>query len=383
MSLTMPLVVWRVGCEWPRPRPPGARPLSKLSLTGWLSLFVGTQVLILAYYLGYFGSVQQLVKMEQEVHPPETAYRFHMPLQSLVNSANLLTGAEYLGLDATTGDKRRNLSFARGQMIWFVLERTFKGQEPVMRQAAKTFTPLDWNQRLKPGWQDGYLNFLYDVGERESESLANWSSTAVGELQGSSLLPWAKHLDFVVLSSLNEQSAGGLKFITNLNPAMAILAPPHDKAKLMSLGGLSRTPNVLVFEPGIHKLTEGLWVMVLPVPQTSGEIVPKPSYELDLVVKRSTGGLAVFSGSALNPPSVAIDAVQAKLGKVAEYVGDTGWEVGFNTEGFEEEVVAFDNRYPKLVLVPNGRTSMVAHGVLEGMLGTRYIPGRLGTRVQL
>lgn len=349
----------------------------RLSRTGLLLLLVGVQVLLLGFMLAYFASVQGEVRMELEARPEETEPLPYLPGRDVLDTASLLAGPEFLGIDLPT-EFRRGLAFDPGQMTWFLLERRLVEGDPLVQRARKA-VPAKEFKRLREGLGDGVLSFLYGVGSSPELARQNWSGVAVRELQASPLLPWTKHLDFLALSSLGEAEAGGLGFVTALNQGMLLVLPPHDPDRLKRLGGFTRKPNAVVLPEGLHPLGPGLWALVLAAPPASGH----PA-ELDLLVEREDGRLVLFSGSGLNPPLAALRQARRATGRdVALYVGDTGWTVGWDTSGLEAELTALSSEFPDLVVMPGGRTSLVAHGVLESLLGPRYVPGRLGARVRL
>lgn len=352
--------------------------LLRFSRTGWLVLLVAVQTLLLGFTLAFFAAIQDEVRMEQEVHPEEVSPRPHLPARELLDTASFLAGPELLGIELPT-ELRRGLSFAPGQMLWLVLDRSLAGEDPLVREARKLFPTEEASAKLREGLQDGVLNFLYDLGGRRDLALQNWSGVAVRELQASPLLPWAKHLDFLVLSSLADSAVGGLGFVTERNPDVLLVVPTCAEARLRTLSSVPPNPHLLVLPEGLHPLAPRLWALVLAAPAASGH----PA-ELDLVLERRDGSLVILAGSGLNPPSVPLRKVRELLGRdAALYAGATPWNVGWDSSGLEAEVTALTREFPTVTLVPNGDTSLVAHGVLEALLGPRYRPGRLGTRVRL
>lgn len=350
----------------------------KLSRTGWLAVLVGVQALLLAFMIAYFASVQDQVRMELEARPPEESPEPHLAARDLLDTVSLLSGPEFLGLDFAT-EFRRGLSFEGGQFMWFLLQRAVGEDAPLMRLATEAVASKEEQARLRDGFQDGVLSFFYDVGARRDLVVNNWNSVAVRELQASPLLPWTKRLDFVVLSTLSDTAVGGLGFVTELNQGVLLLVPPHDADRLKGLGLFARKPNLVVLPAGLHPLSDGLWALVLPAPPASGH----PA-ELDLLVARADGSLVLFSGSGLNGPLVALREAARLTGRpIAMYVGATGYSVGPDTVRVEDDVLTLEREFPDVVLVPNGDTSVFAHGALGAMLGERYRPGRLGTRLRL
>jgi len=193
------------------------------------------------------------------------------------------------------------------------------------------------------------------------------------------LLPWVKKLDFVVLSSLAETSVGGLGFVADLNPDVLLVMPGHDSARLKELRLFRQQPNAVVLSAGVHVLAPGLWAQVLQAPVGTGH----PA-ELNLLVEGRDGRVVLISGSSLNRPLDSLRHARQSLGRgISRYVGATGYATGADTSKLEEEIRAIRQEFPDLVLIPNGDTSLVAHGALEALLGSRYQPGSLGTRVDL
>lgn len=348
------------------------------SRAAWLALLCGVQVLLLAFLIAYFASVQDQVRMELEARPPGEAPQPHLAARDVLDTVSLFSGPEFLGHDFAT-EFRRGLSFEAGQFMWFLLQRTLGREAPLVRLASASVPSEKERARLRDGLTDGALSFFYDVGARRELAVSNWNSVGVAELQASPLLPWTKRLDFVALSSLADSAVGGLGFVTELNQGILLLVPPHDPARLRRLGLFARKPNLVELAPGLHPLAEGLWALVLPAPAGSGH----PA-ELDLLVERADGSLALFAGSGLNRPLVALREATRQMGRpVALYVGSTGYAVGWDTRGIEDEILALQQEFPQVVLIPNGDTSVFAHGALEALLGPRYRPGRLGTRLRL
>ncbi len=346
--------------------------------TSWLVFLVSAQALVLGLVLADFTGVQGQVRMELEARVPETSPGLHLSAPDLLDTANLMTGPEFLGVELPT-EFRRHLTFEEGQMVWCVLDRLLGDPDPLVRLAGAAVPLPQEAARIHQGLTDGVLNFLYDLGSRRDLALHNWSGVAVRELQASPLLPWVKHLDFVVLSSLADAGVGGLGFVTDLNQGVLLVLPPHDPDRLRSLQAFNRRPNAVVLPLGLHPLGPGLWALVLEAPLSSGH----PA-ELDLVFARRDGRLALFSGSGLNRPLVALRRVRRELGRdVALYVGATGYLVGGDTSGLEAELARIQAEFPDLEMVPNGDTSLVAHGTLEAWLGTRYRAGSLGSRIRL
>jgi len=368
---------------WPAVRAPGrwidvGSRVVGLSRTSWLLLWVLVQVLVLGLVMADFSGVQHQVRMELETRVPETDPGHRLPAQDLLDTASLMTGPEFLGVELPT-EFRRHLSFQEGQMVWFLLDRLLVDSAPLVRRAASAVPIPQESARIHQGLTDGVLSFLYDLGSQRDLAVHNWSGVVVRELQASPLLPWVKHLDFVVLSSLADSGVGGLGFVTDLNQGVLLILPPHDPDRLRSLQAFNRRPNAVVLPQGLHPLGPGLWALVLDAPFSSGH----PA-ELDLVVERRDGRLALFSGSGLNRPLVALRRVRQELGRdVALYVGATGYVVGGDTSGLQAELARIQAEFPDLEMVPNGDTSLVAHGTLEAWLGPRYRAGSLGTRLRL
>lgn len=347
----------------------------RLSRVSWLSVLVGVQVLLLGFLLLYSASVQDSVRMELEARPPEESPEPHLAARDLLDTVSLLSGPEFLGIEFPT-EFRRGLSFEPGQFMWFLLSRTVGEDAPLMGLIAGGVASQDERARLRAGLSDGVVSFFYDVGARRDLVVNNWNSVAVRELQASPLLPWTKRLDFVVLSSLSDSAVGGLGFVTELNQGVLLLAPPHDPDRLRGLGLFARKPNLVELPPGLHPLVDGLWAMVLQ----SGR-----GAELDLLVEGSDGRLLLFSGSGLHGPLAALREAKRLTGReVSTYVGSTGFSVGpSETARVEDEALALQREFPAVTLVPNGDTSVFAHGTLGALLGEHYRPGRLGTRMRL
>lgn len=349
-----------------------------LSRTGWLAALFAVQVTMLAALLAWSASVRGEIRMELEARLPEPDPGIHLPAGDSLETASILGGSEFLGIELPT-PFRRHLSYLNGQMFWFLLKREPSAGAPLLGLIQKIPTELEDSGRLQEGLRDGVLSFLYDVGGHRDLARQNWSATVVRELQALPLLPWNKKLDFVVLSSLADTSVGGLGFIADLNPEILLIMPDHDPARLEELRLFRRRPNAVILPVGTHPLLPGLWAQVLEAPAGSGH----PA-ELNLLVEGRDGRLALFSGSSLNRPIDSLRQARRSTGReILRYVGSTGYTVGTQTSALQDEVRVLRQEFPELVLIPNGDTSLVAHGLLEALLGAHYRPGSLGTRVEL
>ena len=354
------------------------RQASKSPRLAWLTLLVGVQLLLLGFTLAWLASVQDQVRMELETRLPEKA-KAQLPSEATVlGTANLLTGPDFLGIDTPT-EYQRGLSFLDGQMVWLFLAARLGDRDPLVGLAREATPKAREFQHLRAGLTDGSLCLLYDAGADAEGAQLNWTGAVAPELRACTLLPWSRNLDLVFLSSLEEGAVGGLGFITDVNQGVFLVAPPHDPGRLRKLGGFTRDPNVATLEVGLHPLGAGLWALVLKAPPGSGS----PA-ELDLLVERPDGSLALFSGSGLNRPSVALRAARRLAGReVSLYVGATGYSAESDSSGMEADVRALKLEFPNLVMVPNANTTLMAHGLLEALLGPKYRPGRLGTRIRL
>lgn len=333
------------------------------------------QVLFLLFVLAYTALFQDESKIMLEQWWPEDNLGLTVKESDIVDTCSLLSGPVFMGLETPT-EVRRNLAFSDGQMMWFVLDESLKAKTPLMQRMLNAHFRYEWMQRFEQQLSDGTLNFLYDAGSVPGVSLQNWQNTAVPELQASPLLPWAKKLDFVVVST-DHFSLTGLPFIADLNPGMLFLLPPCNQAEFrraIRLGG--DDGNILTAQPGVHPLCRNLWTMVLACPQGG--------YELDLIRRRHDGTLVVFSGASLNSPRTALDTCRQALGETpAVFVGTLGAGIGFDTEAFAHEVYLLKDNYPQLEIIPSADTSMTAYEVLCEAFGSRVRPGKLGTRIKL
>ena len=342
----------------------------------YIKTFVLVQIGLLAGVLVFFYAHQDEIKADLEERPPEPKRSLLLSADSLLNTVSFFTGSPDDGVELVT-PARSFLSFCPGQMMWFLLSRPNASCHGRDKSTSGDYRLEQWLKELPAGSRNGVVNFLYDVGYDINTSYSNWNGTAVRELQASPFLPWQKYMDFVVLSSLEDENCRALPFVTNLNPKMLIIAPPVDSERLRRQGNYQIEPHLLQMEPGVTRLLPGLWALVLenPGPQNS-------SYELDLIVERSDGTLALFVGSALNRPLTALRRAEAEMGKkVSLYAGATGWQSEADMLNVEDEFSELEDAYPDLHWMPNHNTSFVVRGFLEAELGERYHSGRLGSRV--
>ncbi|MGI5843065.1 MAG: hypothetical protein ACOX9B_02630 [Candidatus Xenobium sp.] len=349
-----------------------------VSRTGWLVALLVTQILIMAALLGWSATVHDQIRMPLEARLPEPRPGIHLPARDLLEKVNILSGPEYLGIELLT-PFRRSLSFQEGQMFWIFLQRRLSMGTPLVERAREAVREAEVAKRIQDGLCDGFLSFLYDVGGHRDVARQNWAATAVGELQASPLLPWAKKLDFVALSSLAETSVGGLRFVTDLNPEVLLILPEHDPVRFRGLRLFHQQPHAVVLPVGVHALAPGLWAQVLVAPVGTGH----PA-ELNLLVEGGDGRIVLISGSSLNRPLVSLRQAKQSLGRrISTYVGSTGYVTAVDTSDLQDEIQAIHHEFPDLILIPNGDTSLLAHCALEALLGPSYRPGRLGARVDL
>lgn len=352
--------------------------MKALSRTGWLVVLLATQVVVLGALLAWSASVHGQIRMPLEARLPEPQPGIHLPARDLLETASILGAPEFLGIELPN-PFRRHLSFQEGQMFWLFLERNLSAATPLVERAREAIQDPEDARRVQDGLCDGFLSFLYEVGGQRDVARQNWAATAVRELQASPLVPWAKKLDFVVVSSLAETSVGGLGFVTDLNPEVLLILPEHDPARLQELRLFRQRPNAVVLPAGVHALAPGLWAQVLEAPVGTGH----PA-ELNLLVEGRDGRVVLISGSSLNRPLDSLRHAQQSLDReVSRYVGATGYVTGADTSSLQDEIRELRHEFPDLILIPNGNTSLLAHGALEALLGPRYRPGRLGTRVDL
>lgn len=351
----------------------------RLSRTALLALLLGLQVVLLGFVLAYFASTQDAVRMPLEARPPEEEVEPHLSAAEVLDKVSLLSGPEFLGIDFPTRF-RRGLVFEGGQFMWFLAGRRLSPSDGLLARAREVMEPQEY-RRLEEGATDGVLSFFYDLGARKDLVTHNWGAVGVRELQASPLLPWNKRLDFVALSTLSDTTVGGLGYLTAYNQGIVMVLPPHDPRRLTALGVFSRAPNAVVVPAGLHELGPGLRALVLPVPASRG--VPD-THELDLLVDTRDGRLLLFAGSGLNRPLDALRRARALAGRAPDlYVGATGYITGWDATELQAELAELAVEFPDLVMMPNASTTMVAHGAVESVLGPRYRPGRLGTRLDL
>ena len=336
--------------------------------------FALSQIVLLAIVLVYYGARQEQCKTDLETHAPEALHSFTLSASDVLDQVSFLSGTEEAGIALPT-EARQKLNFCPGQMMWGMLRRPTASSAGQAEPEGNVYSEDLWDVDLPASSRDGVVSFLYDLGDDTACSYANWSGTAVFELQASPLLPWQKHLDFVVLSSLEELNAGGLPFITDLNPKTLLIAPPLDMERLYSLGRYESEPRVVQYEEGLHLLLPGMWLLVLPTPEKYDS-----RYELDIILERGDGSLMLLVGSALNPPIVHLRAAETQMGKrISWYAGGTGWSDDGDMLRVEADLRQIEQEFPELDWQPNFNTGMFVRDYMQEALGERYHNACLGS----
>lgn len=336
--------------------------------------FALSQVVLLAGVVAYYGARQEQCQTNLETHAPEAVHSFALSENDILDQVSFLSGPEDAGIALPT-EARQKLSFCPGQMMWGMLRRPTATSLGMSQPTGKVYAESLWDPELPASCRDGVVNFIYDLGSDTACSYANWSGTVVPELQASPLLPWQKHLDFVVLSSLETPNAGALPFITALNPNTLLITPMIDLDRLAALAKYDGELRVLPFAEGVHRLLPGMWTLVLPTPQQYDS-----AYELDVVLERGDGTLALLVGSALNPPLVHLRAAEEQLGRrVSLYAGGTGWSNDNDMLNIEADLEQIEQEFPGLEWQPNHNTGLFVRDFMQEALGERYHNACLGS----
>jgi len=345
-------------------------------LTLLLTCLLVVQVGLLIYVLILFTPLSPTMTMRLET--PEAPPGSLKERNLLVDTINCMAADELLDRDPQAGAARQELVFDEGQFIWAVLRESVKPDAPILDMESRLATYQDrtiFRQLLT----DGIVSFLFNLGAQEDTFRYNWG-IATRELQQVSLLPWAKRVDFVVLSDFNDDHRGGLDHLLKLNPSLLILTPPlpNEDEDIASL--FTSFQNALPLPPGYTPLTERIGVLVLAVNHPGG--LPS-TYEASVLVD-SDAGITILAGSgAPSAETIITQAAQATGRPIINYLGGTNLAYGQPNDPRLQTLKALLKQHPGLTFRPGYNTSLAAHEALSRTLGSSYQPLRLGSRIMV
>jgi len=357
----------------------------KLTRAVLLALIFAGQLALVGYVLFIFAEPPGHVKMYLEEKPTMSPSEVQLPLSETLDTVSLFAGGEFLGRASGANLFRQSLAFDEGQFLWVILDGSASDEDLLFRLARRD--PMEDASAVRGSLQDGVLNFFYDLGSREDLFKNNWGAVGVKELQVSAMMPWAKKLDFIVLSSFRPDHLAGLSFIARLHPTIPVFTPPLPGALA---GGPSETDDehiqslrkftsLIGLKPGHWKLTDRLHALVSPVNRKIWGV----SYELSLLVKGKEGWSLLAGSGFARPLALVRAARRAVHGKIRLYAGGTGMMIGTGDAAQKAELELLKKEEPDLVIVPNYATSPTAHDYLREIFGKGYRPGCLGERVKL
>jgi metal-dependent hydrolase (beta-lactamase superfamily II) len=350
-----------------------------------LALIFACQLACLGYVLYIFAEPPGHVKMYLEEKPTLSPTEVIIPLSETLNTASLFAGGEFLGRAPGANLFRQSLAWDEGQFMWIILKGKVRDSDLLLRLIRKN--PMEDITLQKEPFQDGIINFFYDLSGREDLFRNNWGAVGVKELQVSAIMPWTKKLDFIVLSSLRSDHLAGLSFIARLHPTLTIFTPPLPRqlayppsdSEGEGFRSLRKFTNLTPLGAGHWRLTEQLRALVIPLGGGTWGV----RHELVLIIKGKEGW-SVLAGSGFSRPLALVRKARlAVKSRIRLYAGGTGMMIGSGDPALKRELEVLRQEEPSLVIVPNYSTSPAAHDYLREIFGKNYRPGCLGERLKL
>ena len=334
------------------------------------------QFLLLVYLLAYFTSFSDESKINLEYGTsPQVTDNLSFSRSEILNTASILSGNQFTGR-YEANPLSFNVNYSGSNMVWFMLERSdnlsaslFNWPQDYLHVKGEV-----WH-KLKENLKDGVVNFIYDTGSDVSIRDA-WSGFVVETLNRSPFMPWQKRLDFVIISTLGYDS--GFDFINNLNSDTIFICPniaPQKFTEITSLE-IAKSVQAVTVPPGIHPLFEGVWALVVPIDQDK--------FELDLLVRRRDGTLALFCGAGCGDLAGRFSLIKGLLHEVPSLI------VGNFNEGYvmwnDSEIQHMKQlaaKYPQLKIAACGGVSFAEYEFLQSIFGDNIYCSSLGERLSL
>ena len=324
-----------------------------------------------------------------EARPLGRSANVRVTASDLVDVVNVFCGDPVLGRDPQAEEGvspatfRAQLAFDPGHFSWLALSDKAGAADPLRRMALSgLFRWSDEWRQAAAGLSDGLISVFYDLGGDERTWLHNWSTVGVQEMQMSSLLPWMKRLDVIVLSSYDPEHCGGLAYVMRTTPDVLLLGPPLPKTASPRWGEagqeILRTARAAhrlrVLPIGLHRLTSRLSVLVYPVPAGPAEAA---------LVIRTGKRMTVLAGAGGRPLQDLVALVEKEAGApVTGFVGAVGLE---GDEAAARNGLASLRGASRRVRVAAGHgTSPEGLSLLSEVLGADAVKAaRLGARIPL
>jgi hypothetical protein len=229
------------------------------------------------------------------------------------------------------------------------------------------------------------INFCYNAASTPATFAQAWSHVIYPELQQTSLLPFDRSLDLVIISSYTQRACGGLLHLGQIAPWTPVLAPPvHPSDVDQSRNLENRLHNLIVLPLGYTALTSRLGAYVYetpPIPDldkpysSTRPVSSQAHYALVLLIRGKAGALTVLNGTEGLPLDGLLPLVlRGVRASSICYLGPTGYRLGSFDPELQGRLRRLHHRYPTLRVIPADATSVTARAQILQEFGPSSAP---------
>lgn len=283
---------------------------------------------------------------------------FHraLPAENLWDTVTFMSGF-------STAKPQSPLKKDRGQSMLVILN------EPEPGQILSTFQASAHEESNGKGKN---LIFFFGTGAEEKNFRENSRILLDERIARSSVYPWDRKPDFAVLPDFDDESVGGLLYLSAGYPDLPVFCPPFSKDALKrKFNKLNSIPHLIPLKKGFTRLSSRLWALVLP----DGE----EGFVLFMVIMGKKGPV-VLSGSGKAGLLKPAMEVTARFGKAPVAIaGGTGLMYALAGKPLKDELSGLKKITGGVVsLYPNLNTSPVASEEMEKLFGPQLKETPLG-----
>lgn len=314
---------------------------------------------------------------------------------SLVDHLHALCGEDPADAGVEVSPRRLQLASNPGMFAWVSVEETLDDKVYLARLLDQGDRQQRRNGALRPLTSSKkVLNFCLNAGSSPTAFAQAWSRVIYPELQQTSLLPFDRSLDFVIISSYTQRACGGLLHLGQIAPWTPVLAPPVHPSDLNQARNLeNRLHNLVVLPLGYTPLTPRLAAYVYetpPVPDldkpysSNRPITLEPHYALVLLVQGRHHELTVLNGTEGLPfDRLLLKVMRGRRASSICYVGPTGYRLGSYDAQLQQRLRKLHRRFPTLHILAGDATSVTARAQILEEMGPSSAPLVRGTSLPL
>lgn len=226
-----------------------------------------------------------------------------LPKEEIYNTVTFLSGLSTVGENA-------GLAIDEGQSMLGILKDDT--EEGIYRelQATGPYGPE----------KKECLIFLFGTGLKSSSLKKNLDLLLHRRLAMSSVPPWERNLNLIILPDFDPESLGGALYLTGRNPDLPVFCPPLSEEVLKErFKTLRAIPRLYPLKPGFTRISSKLWALAF-----SGD-GHEESPRLYLLISGEKGPV-ILSGTGKDGILIPLEKATAFTGKpAAAFAGGTGY----------------------------------------------------------